>query len=176
MIVGAFWRAASAAPTALSLWQETFRALAERPERLSEVLVLRRVPPPAEVLAELIDTAQRRGEMRNDHPAPFLAGVILTAVWANALREGPAGVMTTRLPAPGSGIRTSHRSLVVTLLVDGLRKTEPVEEETSRTPVPDRIGRRRDQGADSGERPARPARPARLEQGKAPSQPTTTRG
>lgn len=142
VIVGAVWRAASAAPTAPPLWEATFRALSERSERVREILAARCVPPPAEVLAELIDAGQCRGELRDDHPAPLLADVILTAVWANALSEGPRGVMTSRLPPSGSGARTSRRSLAVTLLVAGLRKPGAVGSGAQPSRAPERIGRR----------------------------------
>jgi AcrR family transcriptional regulator len=161
IIIGAFWKAASAAPTAPPLREATFRSLVERPERLGELLAARRVPPPVDVLAEVIDAGQRRGELHDDHPAPFLAGVILTAVWANALRD----VMTTRLPPAGSGIPTSRRGLAVTLLVDGLRKNPPDDEEPApRPPLPERIGRRAS-SATTGERPPRPAKASKAPAG-----------
>ncbi len=150
VIAGAFWRAASSAPAAPPLWEATFRSLTEKPQRLSELLADRNVSQPVDVLAELIDGAQRRGEMRSDHPSQFLAHVVLTAVWANALLEGPVGVTSSRLPPPGRGVRTSRRSLTVTLLVDGLRKEgETALSEDMTVPMPNRIGRKRSPGTGS---------------------------
>jgi AcrR family transcriptional regulator len=139
VIIGAFWRAASAAPRALPLWEATFRALAERPERLGELLAQRRVPRPVDILAELIDAAQRRGEMRTDHSAAVLANVVVTSVWANAWREGPIGILGASPPArPGA---RSSRSVTVALLVDGLGCTDQLAPREPPVPRPERIGR-----------------------------------
>jgi AcrR family transcriptional regulator len=142
VIIGAIWRAASAAPQARPLWEVTFRALAERPGRLSELLAERHVTAPVDVLGQLMDTGQRRGEIRDDHPAALLAAVTLTSIWANALHEGPVGVMTSRLPAPGSGERTSQRSLAAALLVDGLTTAQPPAHHTPPAVPAERIGRK----------------------------------
>jgi AcrR family transcriptional regulator len=160
VIVGAFWRAASAAPRSRPLWDATFRALGERPERLGHLLAARQVPQPVDVLAVVIDGAQRAGEMRDDFPAPLLANVVTTAVWANALREGPAGVMASELTKPGTGVKTSRRSLAVVLLIAGLRAMQaPAAPAVPASDLPGRIGRRaRSAGTETPEAATPPGR------------------
>ena len=160
VVVGAFWRAASAAPCSAPLWDATFRALSERPERVDEMLATRKVAQPVDVLAELIGYEQLSGRVRDDQPAHLLASVIVTAVWANALREGPVDVMVTparKQTPPNAGLRArrSRRSLSVELLLDGLLtppgagrqgSTGRGPDRGSSAPVsdlPDRIGRAR---------------------------------
>lgn len=163
VVTGAFWRAASAAPYSAPLWDATFRALSERPQRVDEMLAARKVAQPVDVLAELIGYEQLSGRVRDDQPAHLLAGVIVTAVWANALREGPVDVMVTPAPeeptrAPGAGpgagfrARRSRRSLAVELLFDGLLAA----------PGAGRPGAGRPGGPDRGSLPSLPDLPGRI--------------
>jgi AcrR family transcriptional regulator len=159
VIVGAFWRAASAAPRSRPLWDATFRALGERPERLGHLLSARHVPQPVDVLAEVIDGAQRAGEMRDDFPAPLLANVVTTAAWANALREGPVGVTASEPPKPGAAAQTSRRSLAVVLLIAGLRAIQaPAAPAVPSSDLPGRIGRARSPANETTEGAAQPGR------------------
>lgn len=86
-----------ALPTEPPLRRATARLLAECGDGLLAYLAEQAIPVPVASMTRLIEAGQRRGELRDDRPAPELAAVTVQAVLAVTQSDGPAPVRQARL-------------------------------------------------------------------------------